>query len=104
MSCLAVQYDGYIATDEWPFVAGGDPTPEQFDLIRHLINAEQLGIQMVRDGVIAGEVVRKIRDYFAENGLTRYDLYPPIHGNGLAEAESPYPDEHTRTLSRKAWA
>jgi len=101
MSCLAVQYDGYIATDEWPFVAGGDPTPEQFDLIRHLINAEQLGIQMVRDGVIAGEVVRKIRDYFAENGLTRYDLYPPIHGNGLAEAESPYPDEHTPYAFKK---
>jgi hypothetical protein len=40
--------------------------------------------------------VRAIRDYFAANGLTRYDLYPPIHGNGLAEAESPYPDENTK--------
>jgi hypothetical protein len=40
-------------------------------------------------------VVRKIRDYFRESGLEQYDLYPPIHGNGLAEAESPYPDEKT---------
>jgi Xaa-Pro aminopeptidase len=95
MACLAVQYDGYIASDEWPFVAGGQPTHDQFDLIRHLIVAEDLGIKMVRDGVVAGQVVAGIRDYFAANGLTQYDLYPPIHGNGLAEAESPYPDEHT---------
>ncbi len=38
-----------------------------------------------------------IRDYFRDNGLEQYDLYPPIHGNGLAEAESPYPDENTKT-------
>jgi Xaa-Pro aminopeptidase len=95
MACLAVQYDGYIASDEWPFVAGGQPSTDQFALIRHLIVAEDLGIQMVKDGVVAGQVVAAIRDYFAANGLTKYDLYPPIHGNGLAEAESPYPDEHT---------
>ncbi len=95
MAALAVQYDGYIASDEWPFVAGGKPKPDQFELIRHLIKAEQLGIGMIRDGVIAGQVVSAIRDYFAENGLTKFDLYPPIHGNGLAEAELPYPDEKT---------
>ena len=95
MACLAVQYDGYIASDEWPFVAGGQPTADQLALIRHLIVAEDLGIKMVKDGVVAGQVVAAIRDYFAANGLTKYDLYPPIHGNGLAEAESPYPDEHT---------
>jgi Xaa-Pro aminopeptidase len=50
---------------------------------------------MVKDGVVAGQVVGAIRDYFAAQGLTPYDLYPPIHGNGLAEAESPYPDENT---------
>jgi Xaa-Pro aminopeptidase len=101
MACLAVQYEGYIASDEWPFVAGGKPTQGQADLIRHLIVAEDIGIQMVRDGVVAGQVVGKIRDYFAANGLTKYDLYPPIHGNGLAEAESPYPDENTTYTFRK---
>jgi Xaa-Pro aminopeptidase len=95
MACLAVQYDGYIATDEWPFVVGGQPGASQLDLIRHLIFAEQIGIDLIKDGVTAGSVVSAIRDYFASNGLSPYDLYPPIHGNGLAEAESPYPDENT---------
>jgi Xaa-Pro aminopeptidase len=95
MACMAVQYEGYVASDEWPMVAGAKPNTDQMDLIRHLIVAEDLGIKMIKDGVVAGQVVAAIRDYFAANSLTKYDLYPPIHGNGLAEAESPYPDEHT---------
>jgi Xaa-Pro aminopeptidase len=101
MCALAVQYEGYIASDEWPFIAGEKPTLDQLELIRHLISAEDIGIQMIQDGVIAGQVVSKIRDYFRDNGLTKYDLYPPIHGNGLAEAESPYPDDNTQYPFRK---
>ena len=98
MYSLAVQYEGYIASNEWPFVAGGKPTPQQEQFIRHLVLAEDLGVKSVRAGVTQGEVVRKIRDYFRDNGLAAYDLYPPIHGNGLAEAESPYPDENTNEV------
>ena len=95
MAALAVQYQGYIATNEWPFVAGGNPTEEQKKFISHIVMAEDIGVRNLRPGVVAGEVVRKIKDYFHENGLEQYDIYPPIHGNGLAEAESPYPDVHS---------
>ncbi len=76
-------------------MAGGKPTREQGRLIHHLVEAEDLGVRSVRPGVVQREVVRRIRQYFKDNGLERYDLYPPIHGNGLSEAESPYPDERT---------
>jgi len=98
MYSLAVQYEGYIASDEWPFVAGGRPDREQAEFIRHLVKAEDLGTMSIRPGVVQGDVVRLIRDYFRDNGLEEYDLYPPIHGNGLAEAESPYPDENAKAL------
>jgi Xaa-Pro aminopeptidase len=98
MYSLAVQYEGYIASDEWPFVADRQPNREQAEFIRHLVKAEALGARSIRAGVVQGEVVRRIRDYFRDNGLEKYDLYPPIHGNGLAEAESPYPDENTKAL------
>ena len=97
MYALAVQYEGYIASDEWPYVAGGKPGREQESFIRALVAAEDMGAKAIRPGVPQGEVVRKIRDFFRESGLEQYDLYPPIHGNGLAEAESPYPDENTKT-------
>jgi Xaa-Pro aminopeptidase len=96
MYALAVQYEGYIASDEWPYVAGGRPDAQQAEFISHLVKAEDLGVRSIRAGVVQGEVVRKIRDYFRDNGLEDYDLYPPIHGNGLAEAESPYPDENSK--------
>jgi Xaa-Pro aminopeptidase len=95
MFALAVQYEGYIASDEWPFVAGAEPTEAQMKVIRSLVKAEDLGVKAIGNGVPQGSVVKMIREFFAENGLEQYDLYPPMHGNGLAEAESPYPDEKT---------
>jgi len=96
MAALAVQYQGYIATDEWPFVAGNKPTDKQKKFISHLIRAEEIGLKGLRGGVIAGEVVKKIKDFFHQNHLEQYDIYPPIHGNGLAEAESPYPGVNSK--------
>lgn len=95
MAALAIKYAGYIATNEWPFVAGKKPSAEQKKLIDALIIAEDIGLRYLKPGVISGEVVRSIRTYFRENGFQENDLYPPIHGNGLAEAESPYPDENS---------
>ena len=37
-------------------------------------------------------------DYFRSKGLDKYDVYPPMHGIGLAEAEDPYPDENSTRL------
>lgn len=98
MYALAIQYEGYIASDEWPYVVGGNPIKEQQDFIYHLIKAEDFGIKSIKGGTVQGEVVKKIRKYFSDNGLEKYDLYPPIHGNGLSEAESPYPDENSKAL------
>jgi Xaa-Pro aminopeptidase len=96
MYALAVQYEGYIASDEWPFVAGRKPDKRQAEFIHQLVKAEDLGVRSIRAGVVQGGVVRRIRDYFRDEGLEPYDLYPPIHGNGLSEAESPYPDENSK--------
>ena len=96
MYALAVQYEGYIASDAWPFVAGGKPSKNQNNLIYHLVKAEDIGRQSIKIGVEQGKIVKLIRNYFKENGFAPYDLYPPLHGNGLAEAESPYPDENAQ--------
>lgn len=95
MTCLCVQYQGYVASTEWPFVAGKKKTIEQMDLIKHLVTAENIGIEHLKNGVISGELVRTVKKYFIKNDLSKYDLYPPMHGNGLSEAESPYPDENS---------
>lgn len=97
MYALCIQHEGYIASDEWPYIAGGGGSKEQNDFIYHLVKSEDLGVRNLKKDVKLGTLVKLIRQYFSDNGLEKYDLYPPIHGNGLSEAESPYPDEKSQS-------
>jgi Xaa-Pro aminopeptidase len=92
MAAFAVQFQGYIATAEYPFVAG-TPSEEQKRFLAALFEATNVQLGYLKDGAIAGEMVRAVKAVFSKHGLSEYDVYPPLHGIGLAEAESPYPDE-----------
>jgi len=95
MAALAVQYEGYVATVEYPFVAG-KANAGQKRFLGALFEAADVQQKYLADGVIAGEMVRAVKTVFRKHGLTKYDVYPPMHGIGLAEAESPYPDENAK--------
>ncbi len=92
MAALAVQYQGYVATAEFPFVAG-TASDEQKRFLSVLLEAANVQLAYLRDGAISGEMVRAVKEVFRRHQMEAYDVYPPMHGAGLAEAESPYPDE-----------
>lgn len=91
MAALAVQYEGYVATVEYPFVAG-NASDGQKRFLSALFEAANEQQKYLRDGVPAAEMVQAVKNVFKRHGLSEYDVYPPMHGIGLAEAESPYPD------------
>ncbi len=93
MAALAVQYQGYVATVEYPFVAG-KATDGQKKFLGALFEAAGVQIKYLKEGAVSGEMVRAVKEVFKKHGLQDYDVYPPMHGIGLAEAESPYPDEN----------
>ena len=93
MCAMAVQYQGYVATVEYPFVIG-TPKDEQKKVLNAIFEAANVQQSFLKAGVVAGEMVKAVRAVFAKHGMTQFDLYPPMHGIGLAEAESPYPDEN----------
>ncbi|OUS76560.1 hypothetical protein B1748_10680 [Paenibacillus sp. MY03] len=97
LAAIAVQVEGYIATVNFPFVAG-TMTEEQKAFIDVLVEAEERGLARIKAGAKQSEVVRAVKDCFQKHGMTQYDLYPPLHGCGLAEAESPYPDENSAAI------
>lgn len=97
IAALAVQYEGYIATINFPFVVG-TASPEQKEFITVLVEAYRIALSNLKAGVPQNTLVTPVRDYFREKGLGEYDLYPPLHGIGLSEAESPYPNETTEAL------
>lgn len=91
---LAVMYEGYTATCQIPFGAGSC-SEESRRVIDTLIGAWKKGLPELKPGNPMKNFVSAVRDYFREKGLEEYDVYPPLHGSGLAEAENPYPDENT---------
>jgi len=91
MAALAVQYQGYVSTVEFPFVSG-KASDIQKQFLSVLFDAANVQLEYLRDGVIAGDMVRAVKRVFEEGNVSQYDVYPPMHGIGLAEAESPYPD------------
>ena len=93
MAAMAVQYQGYIATVEYPFVAG-QASDAQKQLLGAMFEAADVQLGYLKDGAVSGEMVRAVKAVFVKHGLSEYDVYPPMHGIGLAEAESPYPDEN----------
>jgi Xaa-Pro aminopeptidase len=93
MAAMAVQYQGYVSTVEYPFVIG-KASDEQKRFLNVLFEAANLQQKYLKAGVISGEMVKAVKAVFAKHNMTQYDLYPPMHGIGLAEAESPYPDEN----------
>ena len=93
MAAMAVQYQGYVATVEYPFVVG-KASDEQKYFLNVLFEAANVQQQYLKAGTVSGEMVKAVKAVFAKHNMTKYDLYPPMHGIGLAEAESPYPDEN----------
>jgi len=94
MCALAVQYEGYVATCEVPFAVGAYDAQTK-RVIDVLIGASAAGQPFLKPGVPMRKFVQAVKDYFRKEGLEQYDVYPPLHGIGCAEAESPYPHEHT---------
>ena len=97
MAAMAVQYEGYVATVEYPFVAGR-VRPAQEALLNVLFEAANVQQGYLKAGVAAGRMVQAVRAVFEKHKLSQYDVYPPMHGIGLAEAESPYPDSNATYL------
>lgn len=94
---LAVMYEGYVATCQVPF-AVGNYSAQAWRIIDALVRAADIGLKELRAGNPMKNIVTAVRDYFRSEHLDQYDVYPPLHGVGLAEAENPYPDEHTERV------
>ena len=100
MAAMAVQYEGYVATVEYPFVIGKS-SDGQKRFLSALFDAANTQQDYLKAGVISGDMVRAVKAVFKKHGMEKYDVYPPMHGIGLAEAESPYPDTDSTYLLRE---
>jgi Xaa-Pro aminopeptidase len=84
---LSTILDGYWS-DSCGTYYPGEPTPLQGKLRKVVADALDLGISLVRPGVVAKEIDEKIRKFIADSG---YPVYPHHtgHGVGVSGHEAP---------------
>lgn len=97
MCALAIQYEGYVSTCELPY-AVGNYSQKTKRVLDTLIGASAAGLEFLEAGKPMKHFVHAVREHFRKEGFAEYDVYPPLHGIGCAEAESPYPDENCEDL------
>lgn len=100
MAALAVQYNGYVVTVNFPFVVGEISDPQK-ELITMLVEAYKIALNNLAAGKNQSGFVLAVKNYFKSKGVSKYDLYPPLHGCGLSEAESPYPNENSTEIFKE---
>lgn len=84
-----VWINGYRAENERTFFIG-KPTDKQIDLLKLAIEAQQVGIEMIRPGILAKEVDMATYNVFKKSGYGDYVNHRVGHGIGLSEHEEPY--------------
>lgn len=84
---LSVLWEGYWS-DSCATYYAGEPTAQQTGMHRTIANALDYAISLVRPGVLAGEIDRKVRQFVADAGNTVYPHHTG-HGVGVSGHEEP---------------
>ncbi len=84
-----VWFNGYRAENERTFFIG-KPTEKQKDLLKLAIEAQLVGMDMIRPGIAAKEVDIAAYEVFRKAGYGEYVNHRIGHGLGLSEHEEPY--------------
>lgn len=81
--------NGYASECERTFFLG-DPTRDEAEMFRHMMNARQAALEVLKPGVPAKEVDLAARRYFDQYGLLDNLLHRTGHGIGLSNHEAPF--------------
>ncbi|WHY01786.1 Xaa-Pro peptidase family protein [Neobacillus sp. DY30] len=84
-----VWFNGYRAENERTFFVG-QPSEKQKDLLKLAVEAQQVGMDMIRPGITAKEVDLASYEVFNKAGYGEYVNHRVGHGLGLSEHEEPY--------------
>lgn len=89
---LILDYGGFFkgyASDMTRTVFMGTPLSYFRDAYNEVLRAQEIGISMVKAGVLCSEVDKAVRDYLKGCGLADYFVHSTGHGLGLEIHEKP---------------
>ncbi len=89
---LTLDYGGFYrgyAGDMTRTVVIGEANPKLKDYYAKLLEAQELGVSLVKDGVMAKDIDKAVRDILINYGLAQYFVHSTGHGLGLEVHELP---------------
>ena len=86
---IGAKVAGYSASIGRPVVLGKCPDPMR-KFMQVGLDAENMTIDLMRAGTVAGEVARKVHGWIKSRGYGSAILYGPAHGCGQMECEYPF--------------
>ncbi|MDN4605862.1 M24 family metallopeptidase [Sporosarcina highlanderae] len=84
-----VWFNNYRAENERTFLIG-NVTEKQKDLLKLAIEAQQVGMELIRPGILASDVDIATFEVFRKAGYADFVQHRVGHGLGLSEHEEPY--------------
>ncbi|WP_339251729.1 Xaa-Pro peptidase family protein [Sporosarcina sp. FSL W8-0480] len=84
-----VWFNNYRAENERTFLIG-NVTEKQKDLLKLAIEAQQVGMELIRPGILARDVDIATFEVFRKAGYAEFVQHRVGHGLGLSEHEEPY--------------
>ncbi|MCC6239856.1 MAG: aminopeptidase P family protein [Phycisphaerales bacterium] len=83
---------GYSSSVGLP-VCMGTMSTQQRELVEFGLKAHNWTAQQLKAGVIAADIARAYKKFFADNGMSHVYLYGPCHSVGMVEVEPPWMEE-----------
>ena len=90
-------YQGYLA-DMTRTIAVGEMPPAFHDRYRAVLDAQELGVSMVKAGISCREIDQAVRNRLQSYGLDEYFLHSTGHGVGLEVHEMPAVSMSSETI------
>ncbi len=94
---FGITYEGY-QSDMTRTVCIGTPMPEMKKIYDIVKEAQQKGVDFIREGVTAKQVDAHVREFIHEKGYGEYFTHGLGHGMGMGEGELPLLNQRSTTV------
>lgn len=97
---IGAQYSGYTSAIGRPIVIG-KMSSDMKKNVKFGLEAHLKTYEWIKEGVVSGDVAKKYKDFFVENGFEKNYLYGPCHGTGIFEVEKPWMETNSDYLLKE---
>ncbi|WP_338984004.1 aminopeptidase P family protein [Spiroplasma endosymbiont of Othius punctulatus] len=81
---------GYCSDQTRTFALGAQIDPKLLEIYKIVFDAQQQGVNALKDGISVGDIHKTCFDYISEKGYGQYFTHGTGHGLGLEIHEEPY--------------